>query len=62
MPGRDGIQILRDLAFRKISAGVVLVSGHTSDILVSAENTARHQALNVLGHLLKPLDRTKQLT
>jgi len=59
MPGRDGIQTLRDLADRHVTSGLVLLSGHTKDILISAENTARHHELNVLGHLNKPFDRTK---
>ncbi|TAL04366.1 MAG: EAL domain-containing protein [Rhodospirillaceae bacterium] len=59
MPGRDGIQTLRDLADRRVTSGLILLSGHTRDIVASAENTARHHALNVLGHLYKPFDRAK---
>lgn len=59
MPGRDGVQTLRDMAERKVTSGLVLLSGHTRDILESAENTARHHSLYVLGHLNKPFDRAK---
>jgi len=59
MPGRDGIQTLRDLADRNVTSGLILLSGHTTDIVASAENTARHHDLNVLGHLYKPFDRAK---
>jgi EAL domain-containing protein (putative c-di-GMP-specific phosphodiesterase class I)/CheY-like chemotaxis protein len=59
MPGRDGVQTLRDLADRHVTSGLILLSGHSTDIVASAENTARHHALNVLGHLYKPFDRAK---
>lgn len=59
MPGRDGVQTLRDMADRKVTSKLVLLSGHTRDILESAANTARHHSLNVLGHLNKPFDRDK---
>jgi EAL domain-containing protein (putative c-di-GMP-specific phosphodiesterase class I)/AmiR/NasT family two-component response regulator len=59
MPGRDGVQTLRDLAERKVASGLVLLSGHAADIVVSAANTAKHHGLNVLGHLQKPFDRDK---
>jgi EAL domain-containing protein (putative c-di-GMP-specific phosphodiesterase class I) len=57
MPGRDGVQTLHDLADRNVSAGIVLISGHSTDIVAAAENMARHHALNVVGRLPKPFGR-----
>lgn len=55
MPGRDGIETLRDLAALGVEAGIVLISGEDQRILATATDLARSQGLRVLGALTKPV-------
>ncbi|MFT4606842.1 MAG: EAL domain-containing protein (putative c-di-GMP-specific phosphodiesterase class I) [Urechidicola sp.] len=55
MPGMDGIEILRELASRKFSGGIILISGEDERTLSLAENLARARQLRVLGSLSKPI-------
>ena len=54
MPGRDGIEVLRDLVNLQPDAGVVLMSGENVDVLNAAHNLAKERDLRVLGSLEKP--------
>ena len=58
MPNRDGIQFLRALAERDIRAGIILISGHQTEVLSAAANIGRRHALNIIGHLKKPFGRS----
>jgi EAL domain-containing protein (putative c-di-GMP-specific phosphodiesterase class I)/ActR/RegA family two-component response regulator len=55
LPGRDGIQLLRDLAELGTNAGIVLISGENEDVLKAAANLAAEYGLNILGSLAKPI-------
>lgn len=55
MPGRDGIEILRDLPRFQPDARVVLVSSEDVDVLNAAHNLASEYGLEVLGSLSKPV-------
>src|SRR2546427_4477707 len=54
MPGRDGIQCLRDLGAAKCQAPVVLATGVDSSILDAAVRLGRERGLNLAGTLPKP--------
>ncbi len=60
MPGKDGIEVLRELAARGSQAGIVLVSGYDAGVLGAARSLAKAQGLKVLGTLTKPI-RAAQL-
>ncbi|MFT7287435.1 MAG: DNA-binding NtrC family response regulator, partial [Halieaceae bacterium] len=55
MPGVDGIELLRELASRQFSGGIILISGEDERTLSLAESLARARQLRVLGSLKKPL-------
>ncbi len=55
MPGRDGIEILRDLSRFQPEAQVVLVSSEDADVLKAAHSLASEYGLQVLGSLSKPV-------
>lgn len=54
MPGRDGVEILRELAIRTCRARVIITSGMSSQLLEAALRLARERGLNVKGVLPKP--------
>ena len=55
MPGMDGIEVIRNLAEKKIEAGLILVSGYDKGVLHSAHELAQESQLNVIASLTKPL-------
>ena len=55
MPIMDGVEVLRNLAIRKFSGGILLFSGEDGRILKTAESLASAHNLNVLGALHKPV-------
>ena len=55
MPGRDGIEMLRELAALGSRACIVLVSGMDAGILASAVNFAKSHGLRVIGQASKPV-------
>ncbi|MBT5860347.1 MAG: EAL domain-containing response regulator [Alphaproteobacteria bacterium] len=55
MPGRDGIEVLRDLVELQPDAGVVLMSGEDVEVLHAADNLAKERGLRVFGSLEKPV-------
>jgi EAL domain-containing protein (putative c-di-GMP-specific phosphodiesterase class I)/AmiR/NasT family two-component response regulator len=55
MPGRDGIETLRDLAENARDAAVVLMSGEDGRVLGAAGDLAASHGLRVLGTLAKPV-------
>lgn len=54
MPGRDGIEILRDLAADGATAGILLASGMDKRTIASAEHFGRQSGLNMIGTVHKP--------
>jgi EAL domain-containing protein (putative c-di-GMP-specific phosphodiesterase class I)/ActR/RegA family two-component response regulator len=54
MPDMDGLVLMRHLASRHFSGGVILLSGLNSEILNSATGLAQAHHLQVLGSLNKP--------
>ena len=61
MPEIDGIEVIRLLAQKKLTASLILVSGYDTGVLHSAEQLAQAHNLNVIGSLVKPVEQT-QLT
>lgn len=55
MPGMDGVEFARNLARLHYRGGILLVSGHDSRTLQTAERAARAHQLRVLGALHKPV-------
>lgn len=56
MPGCDGIEVLRQLAARRIRARIYLISGLCKRVLATASDLARTLDLEVAGTLRKPFD------
>jgi EAL domain-containing protein (putative c-di-GMP-specific phosphodiesterase class I) len=54
MPGRDGIELMRDLAEAKSNAKIVIVSGADEKILESAKRLGLQRGLTIAGILQKP--------
>jgi len=55
MPGVDGIEVLRNLADKKSTARVVLISGYDQSVLHSAERLAYDYGLKLEGQFTKPI-------
>lgn len=55
MPGMDGIQFIRELAWQEYPGALILLSGTDERILASAERLARGEGLMVAGRLRKPV-------
>lgn len=55
MPGRDGIETLRDVVENAREAAVVLMSGEDERVLSAAGDLAASHGLRVLGTLAKPV-------
>ncbi|MFT5757169.1 MAG: EAL domain-containing protein (putative c-di-GMP-specific phosphodiesterase class I) [Alteromonadaceae bacterium] len=55
MPGVDGIEVLRNLAGKKSTARVVLISGYDQSVLHSAERLAYDYGLKLEGQFTKPI-------
>ncbi len=56
MPGADGIEVLRSLAARGCTAGILLISGVDTRTIISAERFGQKADLNILGSVTKPFD------
>ncbi len=56
MPVMDGIELMRGLADRGCSQGIVLISGSDEAVLHSAEVLGRARGLNLLGAVAKPIN------
>lgn len=54
MPFLDGIQVMRVLSQKKVSAALVLMSGFDKAVLNTAHELAEAHELNTLSHLSKP--------
>jgi EAL domain-containing protein (putative c-di-GMP-specific phosphodiesterase class I) len=54
MPKRDGVEVLRSLAQRRVQAGIVLLSGVDERTLGATELFARSSGLRVVSVLQKP--------
>ncbi len=54
MPFLDGIQVMRVLSQKKVSAALVLMSGFDKSVLNTAHELAEAHELNTLSHLSKP--------
>lgn len=57
MPEVDGVQLILQLAKKKFSGGIILISGTSPGLLDVAMNLATAHSLNVLGTLEKPISR-----
>jgi CheY-like chemotaxis protein len=55
MPEMDGIAFMRHAADRKVSAGMILLSGEDERMLETAKDLAAAHNLNILGVIPKPL-------
>lgn len=55
MPGMDGVEVLRHLALLGYSGGVIVISGETERVLLTAEKLANAHDLNVIAALQKPV-------
>jgi CheY-like chemotaxis protein len=54
MPGRDGSQILAELASRESHARIIIMSGSSDRVLYAAGDSAAQRGLNIAGVLSKP--------
>src|SRR4051812_23674512 len=54
MPGMDGVEALRYLAYQNVRAGVLLASGMDQRVLSSARQLGESLGLKMLGTLQKP--------
>lgn len=54
MPDMDGVEILRYLGEKNSKSHIILVSGHSKQVLLSAEHVAKAYGLNILGTITKP--------
>ena len=49
MPDMDGIELIGELARRKVASKIVVMSGYNNDYLDNAEKLAQDQGLNIAG-------------
>ena len=56
MPGCDGIEVLRQLAARRVRARIYLISGLCKRVLGTASDLGRALGLEIAGTLRKPFD------
>ncbi|MFP5392698.1 MAG: response regulator [Gammaproteobacteria bacterium] len=57
MPGKDGFQVMEDMAARGYEGAVLLLSGMEQRVLNSAALMGRFHHLHLLGVLQKPVSR-----
>jgi CheY-like chemotaxis protein len=55
MPGRDGVELLRQLAANGFSGSLIIVSACDHPIVESSARLAREHGLAVLGYMQKPI-------
>jgi CheY-like chemotaxis protein len=55
MPECDGIEVILELARRRVQTPIVLVTGAVPSVIKSAEILAKVHGLNVLNLLVKPV-------
>lgn len=56
MPGVDGIELLRDLADRHVTAPLLIISGFEPAIVSSARRLGEALGLNMAGIVPKPIN------
>lgn len=59
MPKMDGIEVLRELADRRVSSSLILISGVDSGVLNSTAMLAKELGLNIATQLSKPFSPQK---
>ncbi len=59
MPKLDGIEVLRMLADKSVSAALLIISGYDVKLLAQASALAKTWGLNIVGSVEKPLDAEK---
>ncbi len=55
MPRKNGFELMEELAHRRYTGGVILISGEEELTLTNAARMARYHQLNILGALPKPV-------
>jgi len=55
MPEMDGVEVMRRLALQNLSPALILMSGHDSGVLHSAEKLGRAHNLELIASLSKPV-------
>lgn len=55
MPGANGFHMMEELALRRFTGGVILISGEEERTLYSAAQIGQGHQLNILGALPKPV-------
>ena len=55
MPGTDGVEILRGLSDRRVTARVMVLSGSDAALLEAAQRLGRERGLDMAGALTKPV-------
>lgn len=55
MPEMDGVELLRHLADKEFTGGIILLSGEDERMLETARELAKAHSLNILGAIPKPL-------
>jgi EAL domain-containing protein (putative c-di-GMP-specific phosphodiesterase class I)/AmiR/NasT family two-component response regulator len=61
MPEMDGIELMRHLAERKYSGGIIILTGEHPKILQTANSLAKAHNLRLLGFLQKPFEQMEVL-
>ncbi len=61
MPNMDGIELLGELARRRYTGGIILLSGGDGQMLAAARTIASAKGLKVLGAFSKPLSYERLL-
>ena len=59
LPAMDGLELIRTLAGRKCTAGVIVIGAQTSALLFSVETMAQAYGLDLLGTISKPVTGAK---
>jgi len=56
MPGKDGIEVMRELTARQLNPSFILISGFDDRVLHSAKQFAESKQLTVVDTLTKPIE------
>ncbi len=62
MPGMDGIELVEQLSRQPHIPSLLLISGHSPDLLANSVRAAQELGFTGIGHLAKPIDDNLFLT